>query len=293
MWDTYGWYIAAATVAVGAQLVLLVSLIARLVRWRQAEVAIRSREKRLSEDFSRIRMLAGRLIKAQEEARAAIARDLHDDVCQELFGVTVAVSTAGRAPHGPQTDEAMSRLHGVVAKVRRIAHDLYPATLQLLGLAAALRAHCIDVQTRHDVQVDFHEGGHLEGITPDAALCLFRIAQEALRNGVVHGDARRFEVVLTRRREHIELVVSDDGCGFDIEAVRRSGTGMGLLSMEERAQMVGGHTEVDSGPGHGTRIRVRLPAEWGDRAEGIRAAGPLPGLPGASAVGRVRAQEAV
>jgi two-component system sensor histidine kinase UhpB len=288
MWDTYGWYIAAATVAVGVQLVLLISLIARLVRWRRAELAIRSREKRLSDDFCRIRLLAGRLIRAQEEARAAIARDLHDDVCQELFGVAVAVSSASRAPHGPQSDDAMSRLHSVVAKVRRIAHDLHPSTLQLLGLAAALRAHCIDMETRHDVQVDFQQSGHLEGITPDAALCVFRIAQEALRNGVVHGDARRFDVVLTRWREHIELVVSDDGHGFDIEAVRRSGTGMGLLTMEERAQMVGGHTEVDSGPGHGTRIRVRLPAEWGDRAEGIRAAGPVPALPGASAAGRVR-----
>jgi signal transduction histidine kinase len=262
VWETYGTWMAVATAAEAVQLLLIAGLIARRATWRRTDSAVKSREQRLKADASRMRLLAGRLIHAQEATRAAIARDLHDDICQELFGVAVAVSSIGEGPCGPQAQQAMSRLHEVVSKVRRLAHDLHPPTLQLLGLNHALRAYCMDFEQRHDVQVDFQEAGRIEGITPDVSVCLFRIAQEALRNGSVHGGARRFEVALTRLREHIELVVTDDGGGFDVEAERRCSTGIGLLSMEQRAQLTGGHTEIGSRPGHGSRIRVRIPAEW-------------------------------
>jgi two-component system sensor histidine kinase UhpB len=123
-----------------------------------------------------------------------------------------------------------------------------------------LEAHCVEVEKRHDVQVGFKTGGDLGHIHSDVALCLFRIAQEALRNGAVYGEARRLEVSIARSADHIELTVTDDGRGFDLEAVRRDGSGLGLVSMEERAHVVGGDLQIITRPGQGTTIRVRIPA---------------------------------
>jgi two-component system sensor histidine kinase UhpB len=108
--------------------------------------------------------------------------------------------------------------------------------------------------------VGFKTGGDLEHIQSDVALCLFRIAQEALRNGAVYGEARRLEVSIARSADHIELTVTDDGRGFDLEAVRRDGSGLGLVSMEERAHVVGGDLQIITRPGQGTTILVRIPA---------------------------------
>ena len=95
---------------------------------------------------------------------------------------------------------------------------------------------------------------------PDVALCFFRIAQESLRNGVVHGEARRLSVSLARSGDDIELTVTDDGRGFDLEAVRGDGGGLGLVSIEERAHVIGGDVQIVTGPGQGTTIHVRAPA---------------------------------
>jgi signal transduction histidine kinase len=94
-------------------------------------------------------------------------------------------------------------------------------------------------------------------------VCLFRIAQESLRNAVVHGDAKRLQVSLARSGEHIELTVTDDGCGFDVEAVRRTSSGLGLVSMEERARGIGADVQIVSGVRQGTTIRVRGLADQG------------------------------
>jgi len=149
----------------------------------------------------------------------------------------------------------------VVDQVRRLSRELHPATLALVGLANALKTHCIEVEQRHDVQVSFATEGDLEDIDPQVALGLFRIAQEALRNGAVHGDARRLAVDIARAPAdgRIALTVADDGCGFDPEAARRTG-GLGLLTMEERARLMGGTLAIETGPDGGTIIRLRIPA---------------------------------
>jgi two-component system sensor histidine kinase UhpB len=95
---------------------------------------------------------------------------------------------------------------------------------------------------------------------PEVAVCLFRIAQESLRNGVAHGGARCLFVSLERSGEHVELTVADDGQGFDLEGVHRNGSGLGLVSIEERARVIGGNVQVVTAPGKGTTIRVRAPA---------------------------------
>jgi signal transduction histidine kinase len=137
---------------------------------------------------------------------------------------------------------------------------LHPASLRILGLAPALKGHCAEVGKRHNVEVGFKAGdlGHLD---PDIAVCFFRIAQESLRNGVMHGEATRFDVSLARFGEHIEMTVTDNGRGFDLEAARQNGGGLGLVSMEERAHVVGGGVQIVTGVGQGTTVRVRGPVE--------------------------------
>ncbi len=273
-WESYRSYIVGTIVVIAGQALLIAGLLTQRARRRRAEETIRTREATLRANYEQIRHLAGRVIHAEEAARSDIARDLHDGVCQELFGVSMEVSSlkasSGRVQDAP-TQEALSRLLNraleMVEGVRRLSHELHPASLRLVGLASALQAHCIEVEKRHDVQVSCRTAGDLRHMHPDVALCLFRIAQEALRNGAIHGDARRLAVAVVRSGGHIELTVADDGRGFDLETVRQDGGGLGLVSMEERVHVIGGRMHIVTRPQQGTTIRVRVPADTGARAE--------------------------
>jgi signal transduction histidine kinase len=286
-WESYRSYVVATVAVIGAQLLLIAGLLTQRRKRRRAEQTIRTRETTLRLSYERIRQLTGRLLKAQETARAAIARELHDDVCQQLVGVSMSVSTlkvsCGHMPNA-ETQHALSELEdralGMIDGVRRLSHDLHPASLRLVGLVAALQTHCVEVEQRHDVQVSFAATGDLTDIDPDVALSLFRIAQEALRNGVVHGDARRLAVSLARARsgEHVDLTVSDDGRGFDLEAVRHDNTGLGLVSIEERAHLLGGDVQILTQRGRGTKVRVRVPATAAVAAEHVDADMLMPGV---------------
>lgn len=267
VWESYRWYIVGTLVVVAAQLVLIAGLLTERTSRRRAEAAIRRSEASLRASYERIRQMAGRLINAQEAARADIARDLHDDVCQQLVYVSMGVSTLKNSSgdiQGAETQQAFSELErdtqSTFEGIRRLSHDLHPASLRLLGLAPALKTHCAEIEKRHNVEVVFNAGdlGHLH---PDIAVCFFRIAQESLRNGVMHGEAKRFDVSLARFGEHIEMTVADNGRGFDLEAVQQNGGGLGLVSMEERAHVVGGGVQIITGVGQGTTVRVRGPVD--------------------------------
>lgn len=272
--ESYRGYIILAIGIIAVQLLLIAALLTQRAQLRQVEHSLRDREATLRASYERSRLLAGRLINAQEAARASIARDLHDDLCQELAAVAIAVSCLERSSgdlQDPRTRHALSMLHrhiqGVADEVRNLSHALHPASLRLFGLAEALRGHCVEVERFHDVQVGFTVDGDLAELSNDIVLCLFRIAQEALRNGIVHGDARRLVVSLVRSEDGIELNVADDGRGFDLAAVHREGTGLGLVSIEERAHVLGGNVEMVSRPECGARIHVRIPVSGTARAQ--------------------------
>jgi signal transduction histidine kinase len=110
------------------------------------------------------------------------------------------------------------------------------------------------------VQVTFSANSDLRQAPGDQALCLFRVAQEALRNAATHGDARRVSVDISATETSIELTVLDDGTGFDVDGARLRGGGLGLISMEERSKLAGGEIRIDSRLGHGTTVRVRVAA---------------------------------
>lgn len=266
LWRQYRWYVVAALSLVVLQTLLIGGLLIQRTRRRRAERSVRTNEAALRMSYERIRQLAGRLIGAQETARTRIARDLHDDVGQQLASLSMAVAEL-KDSHGnirdSPTQQVLAALQGrtldLVQGVRRLSHDLHPATLRHVGLAAALESHCIEVEQRYDVQVSFDSDAAVRELRGDIAVALFRIAQESLRNAAIHGNARRVALSMTRPADSVELVVADDGAGFDREEIRRRGEGLGLVSIEERARLVGGDLLVITAPGQGTTIRARVP----------------------------------
>ena len=271
VWQSNRTYIIGTVVVVAAQLLLIVALLTQATLRRGAEQALVRREATLRTSYERIRELAGRLINAQEAARADIARDLHDGVGQRLAEVSMDIGSLKRSSahrEDAHTQRMLSKIQGdtreMYEEIRRLSHELHPATLRLLGLATAVQAHCVEAAKRHNVEVSFTADGGLSRVDPDVAVCLFRIAQESLRNGIVHGGARRLVVTLAAIGEEVELRVTDDGRGFDLEAVRRNGSGLGLVSIEERAHAFGGAVQIVTGPHQGTTITVRGPAVSAD-----------------------------
>ncbi|HEX5214489.1 MAG TPA: PAS domain S-box protein [Vicinamibacterales bacterium] len=211
------------------------------------------------------RDLAGRLINAQEAERTRIARDLHDDLSQQLAGIAIMLSglkrRITRAGADPDIDLTVSTLQERTATlaeaVRNLSHELHPSVLEPTGLEATLRRLCDDAERHHHIQLTLTTAGDLRSLKPDVALCLFRITQEALGNIVRHARATTVEVGLNVTAEHVGLSVTDNGVGF--VTTDRSGHGLGLRSMDERVRLAKGTVTVKSAPGHGSSVIVKIP----------------------------------
>jgi two-component system sensor histidine kinase UhpB len=233
---------------------LLAVLIEQRVDMRRA-LANSSRE---------VRELAGRLIEAQEQERSRIARDLHDDVNQRLASVSIELS-AIRRNADPQSRAGLSHLQDELISlsedVRHISHNLHPSMLHETGLDAALGALCNTHRHRNGPAIDLRVMPNADNLPDAIALGLYRAAQEALGNAVRHARAHAIDVSLAVVAEQAELHVVDDGIGFSTagEAVRRRG--LGLLSLEERAKLLGGSFDLDTTPGKGTHICIRIPLQ--------------------------------
>lgn len=223
---------------------------------RKSEATLRSNDREAA-------ILAGRLIAAQESERHRIARDLHDNLGQKLsllcmeidgLGAQTGVMPVALAEGLASLSE---RARDIVRDVHCLSHDLHPPKLELLGLSPAIAGLCHDVSSRYSVRIEFRPGAGSPCVSADAALCLFRVTQEALQNVVKHSGARTATVYLTQAQQRIHLQVADDGKGFADGS--GSGVGLGLLSMRERVHMTGGRMAIRSVPGRGTRVAVTLP----------------------------------
>jgi signal transduction histidine kinase len=210
------------------------------------------------------RDLAGRLIVSQEAERTRIARDLHDDACQEVASVAVAISNLlQRGDFSDGTVQrvlspVLTRLAGIAESLRLLSHDLHPSVLQHIGLVAALESHCAEVERRYGMRVSLIAEKDVAPAAPAVALSLFRITQEALRNAARHGHAGHATVALTRADDGFALSITDDGEGFEVSGARQDG-GLGLVSIEERARLVKGRVAIRSSRRQGTTIDVRVP----------------------------------
>jgi signal transduction histidine kinase len=207
----------------------------------------------------RLRDLGRRLLKAQEEERSRIALELHDDVSQQAVALAIDLQRINDSSQGPvQTivRDAQKRVKSLLKSVHDLSHRLHPANLRLVGLLGALGQLQRDLSCP-GITITVASENVPAMLPDDIALCLFRIAQEAMQNAIKHSGARNIRVQLTAGTETVALKIVDDGSGFDVAAA--AGRGLGLISMHERAETVGGKLEMVSRKGAGTRLQVTVP----------------------------------
>lgn len=230
---------------------------------------------RMSADLDRttvskveLEQLAGRLISAQEDERRRVARELHDDLVQRVAATAIEVGRLERLAAADPTAAApgLADLKQTLARlsedVHRLSRRIHPAMLDELGLTAALEAECRAFMERGGPPVDLRatsDRADVDDVSPDAALAVYRIVQEALRNVWLHGNATEVSLDVTRSADAVHVRVVDNGGGFDRTSADWR-PGLGLASMEERARLLGGTMHVVSAPGQGTRLEVQLPA---------------------------------
>jgi len=212
--------------------------------------------------------LAIGLLTAQDEEHRRLSRELHDSLNQTIAILLIDAELlehqrpSGYDQNTDQLRSLRSHIKELSVDLRRIVHQLHPAALEQVGLVAALKSFCAEFSDRERVSVRFRVRRVPGLIPPDTALCLYRVVQEGLRNVVNHSGSRRAAIVLTGSAKCIRLSVRDFGVGFQPEIKDRKG--LGLLSMEERARLVGGSFFIHHQTGKGTRIEVEVPLGAGD-----------------------------
>jgi two-component system sensor histidine kinase UhpB len=256
---------------VSLQLFLLASAtpllcLSAVIRERnRATAAVQRNEAMLRRSYARVRELAGKLIAAQELERARIARDMHDDFNQQLAAVSIGISALRQRVNGNAVPDLTTLLQtlqdrtvALTDQVRHFSHDLHPRMLDHVGLAPALRTHCTQFASQHGLQVHLAATDDLGQLPRDVAICAYRVVQEGLRNVVNHAKTPDARVSVVRSLDSLDVTIEDVGRGFDPN-LAAAHEGLGLLSIEERARLVGGSFSIDSAPGRGTRLHVHIP----------------------------------
>jgi len=244
-------------------------------------VAIDVTERKSAEEA--LATVSRRLLEAQERERGRIARELHDDICQRLALLSMALDRAHRGLEGSaepikqHLEEIRKSSLEIANDVQSLSHELHSSKLDYLGIAAAIRGFCKEFSQQHDVCINFTEKNGPKPLNRDSSLCLFRVAQEALHNAVKYSGTNQFTVELTGFTNEVQLVVSDLGAGFDLDEAMKN-RGLGLVSMQERINLIHGRLNVESRPGAGTKVIAVVPvvpvpdaAPSGWRLKGARA----------------------
>jgi signal transduction histidine kinase len=231
-------------------------------------------ERKLAEEA-----LAGvsrRLIEAQEQERARIARELHDDIGQRLALLTVELSqppihlTSLPVEVANHLSELQKQSAEIANDVQSLSRKLHSSKLEYLGIAAAMRAFCHEFSDQQNVEVAFAHDEVPRTLSQEISLCLFRVLQEALQNAIKHSGVRHFDAELRYAPDAIDLTVRDSGSGLDVQQAMKT-RGLGLISMAERVKLVDGQLSIDSQPNRGTAIHARVPLRV--RSHSMRAAG--------------------
>ena len=224
----------------------------------------------LAEDITRRKQMeeallevSHRLIEAQEQERNRIARELHDDIGQRLALLAVELDQLHLEP--PESPELLDRMGDlqkqaseIAIDIQTLSRDLHTTKLDFLSPVVAMRSLCQELGEQAKVKIEFKTQDLPSSLPPDTSLCLFRVLQEAVRNAIKHSGAQHVEVGLWRTPDEIHLAVSDRGIGFDSKTAKKSG-GLGLVSMEERLELLKGSFSIESQPNRGTTIHARVP----------------------------------
>jgi PAS domain S-box-containing protein len=224
-------------------------------------------ERKLAEEA--LSSVSRKLIEAQENERARIARDLHDDIGQQLALLSVTLEQTKLVASGSDKqvrnclDELRKQILTIASAVHTMSHELHSSVLRYLDLGSAMRGFCAELAKQKKVDINFFHKDVPGNVSQDISLCLFRVLQEALHNAVKHSESREFNVELYERDSVIHLMVRDSGVGFDFNAAMK-GRGLGLNSMHERMKLVDGDLSVESQIHRGTTIHARVPVGVGD-----------------------------
>ena len=251
-------------------------------RAKQLETLVESRTAKLAKSNERLRRemaereaLRRKLLHAQEEERRRIARELHDQMGQNLTALNVGLKSLLDRRSRSGLDSRVQGLQELATQtardLNRVAVELRPAALDDLGLVKAIRAFTETWSTRYGIDVDFEAGQYQPaGISSEIETILYRIIQEAFNNVAKHSGATRVALVLRHAADHVHAIIEDDGRGFDARMASQSGNGsgrLGLLGIQERLGMVGGNFKVESAPERGATLLVRIPITKADEKE--------------------------
>jgi signal transduction histidine kinase len=231
-------------------------MVTDITQRKQAEADLR----RSSEQ---IREMASRLLTAQEEERRRIARELHDDIVQKTAALAIGVSrvkrefTSADQPIAGELAEIQKGIFDLADDIRRLSHRLHPAVLEHVGLVGALKSFTEEFSRAEGLEVKLTVPDGRDRIPRDIGVCVYRVVQEWLRNIAVHSHAKSAEVILSIAGNELHLAVKDEGCGFDVDRAR--GTGLGLVSIEERVRLCQGVVEIRSQLNRGTTLTISIP----------------------------------
>jgi len=239
---------------------LVIGMVSDVSAQKTAEACLYQRDQELQR-------LAGHLIEAQEEERRRISRDLHDDIGQRIALLACEIDFERRSRTAPRSERKPSvlpklrkELDSIATDIHKLSHELHSASLQCCGLKIALKDLCWKYSHNHHLEIDLHTEKLDPKLPPDVALCLFRVAQEALANALKHSQTKRVDVDVVQDSKKVRLTVKDYGVGFD-PSVQTGG--IGLMSMRERLRFCGGMLTVRSTPNEGTEVAAEVVAVKG------------------------------
>lgn len=247
-WPTYKWYILVFLAAMALESFLVVALFMEGRRRRGSEQTLKE--------------LSRRLINSAEEERKHLARELHDDIGQRLSLLAVSLDILKNVPPSrnrsvqAELEDSLTELKELATDVHNLSHRLHSSKLQHLGLPAALKEVCRQMAGQHHIDIDL-QAEDVSSLPEDVALCFYRVAQEALNNAVKHSHSQRVEVHLDNGHGRVLLQIKDYGVGFDPATPV---DGLGLATMQERLQMVGGTLSIKSIAGGGTELTAEAKA---------------------------------
>ena len=240
----------------GLFIILALSLLATYLHYSRAELR-KSRDAQVR--------LTDHLVKAQEKERSRVASELHDDFSQRLAVLAFGLQTS--AETFPDSPDALKQTLGEFRQsvcelgddLHSLSHRLHSSTLDTLGLVTGLKSLCKEFAARQGIEIDFTSEDIPRSVRPEVSLCLFRITQEGLQNLKKHSGAKTAQLSLRHKGDRLFLSLCDEGKGFDANRIEKPG--VGILSMQGRARLLGGDFEIHSKPGEGTRIEVWVPLE--------------------------------
>src|SRR6201988_3972900 len=240
-----GWVLFNAAVHSDNDRPILQATMIDISEWKRADEALSG--------------MTRKLIEAQEQERARIGRELHDDINQRLAMLSLELEQLEENPSEiqPRVKELRREMAEVSNDVQAMSHDLHSSKLEYLGVVAGIKSWCKEFAERQRMQIDF-KSAVPSAVPLQIGLTLFRVLQEALHNVIKHSGARQVEVQLQEDSSGIHLIIRDSGKGFDVEAALQ-GKGLGLTSMRERVRLVNGTISIESKPMGGTTIHVRVP----------------------------------